>query len=31
MTWDELALVTAVDGKLVMKPMANEGVVVVSE
>jgi ribose transport system substrate-binding protein len=30
-TWDELALATLVDGQLVMKPMANAGVVVVSE
>ncbi len=30
-TWDELALATLAEGKLVMKPMANEGVVVVSE
>ncbi len=30
-TWDELGLATVVDGKLVMKPMANAGVVVVSE
>ena len=25
-TWDELALVTRVDGQLVMKPMAKPGV-----
>ena len=30
-TWDELALATLAEGKLVMKPMANQGVVVVSE
>ena len=28
-TWDALAIATAVDGELVMKPMANQGVVVV--
>jgi ribose transport system substrate-binding protein len=28
-TWDELALATMVNGEMVMKPMANQGVVVV--
>jgi len=30
-TWDALAIATLVDGQLVMKPMANQGVVVVSQ
>ncbi len=30
-TWDELGLATVVNGELVVKPMANSGVVVISE